>query len=103
MSKAGIEVSKDGYSVRGDLSFATVREILQLSRPLFLEARELNIDLSAVASADSAGLALLVEWYRDAAHTGKKIRFMGVPAQLRALAKISDVDELLELSKDQQG
>ena len=102
MSEAAIESSEGGYRVCGELSFATVREVLRLSQPLFREAKEINIDLSAVASADSAGLALLIEWYRSAAHAGKKIRFMGVPAQLHALAKISDVDKLLELSGDQQ-
>jgi phospholipid transport system transporter-binding protein len=102
VNEASIDVSNDGYRVRGELNFATVRDVLKLSQSLFLQTKELNIDLSAVESADSAGLALIIEWYRIAAQTGKKIRFIAVPAQLRALAKISDVDELLGLSEIQK-
>jgi phospholipid transport system transporter-binding protein len=98
VSDARIAVSgKDTYRVSGELTFGTVREVLQLSQSLFADAAALDIDLSGVSGADSAGLALLMEWYRLASRANKAIRFIGVPDQLRALAKISDVDELLAL------
>jgi phospholipid transport system transporter-binding protein len=72
-----------------------VRDVLKESEPVFSAESKLSIDLSAVGSADSAGLALLIEWYCWAARANTSVRFVAVPAQLRALAKISDIDGLL--------
>ena len=95
MTPARIESGPNGaLRVSGELTFATVRDLFRESRAQF-DGRRDEIDLSAVTTADSAGLALLIEWYRWAERSGKQIRFVGVPAQLRALAKISDVDRLL--------
>jgi phospholipid transport system transporter-binding protein len=83
------------YRVAGDLVFATVRDLLTESAPIFIAESKLSIDLSAVSSADSAGLALLIEWYRMASRAKKPVKFVAVPAQLHALAKISEIDGLL--------
>jgi phospholipid transport system transporter-binding protein len=96
-----VRIEADGnecFRVSGALTFVTVRGALRSSQPLLLAATELTIDLSGVSSGDSAGLSLLIEWYRIAILAGKKIRFVGVPAQLQALAKIGDVDKLLGLA-----
>jgi phospholipid transport system transporter-binding protein len=92
---ARIETSAAGeYRVSGELTFATASELLKAS-PAF--DRDVVIDLAAMTAIDSAGLALLIEWYRTASHNNKGIRFSGVSAQLRALAKISEIDQLLAL------
>ena len=87
----------DSFRVSGELTFATVRDALQSSEPLFSQAKALNIDLSDVRVVDSAGLALLIEWYSRASKENKPISFVAASAQLNALAKISDVDQLLKL------
>jgi phospholipid transport system transporter-binding protein len=74
-----------------------VRDALQASQQLFAQATTLNIDLSEVSAVDSAGLALLIEWYSQASKASKSISFVAVPEQLSALAKISDVDQFLKL------
>jgi phospholipid transport system transporter-binding protein len=89
----------DVFRVSGALTFDTARDLLQLSQSLFAQASKLNIDLSAVSGADSAGLALLIEWYRAASRANKTICFSNVPTQLHTLAKISDVEQLLSLSE----
>ena len=48
-----------------------------------------------VTSADSAGLAVLIEWLSVAGERGGTLAFEAVPAQLRAIARISDVEELI--------
>jgi phospholipid transport system transporter-binding protein len=88
--------SKDTYRVSGELTFATVRDALEMSQQLFSQSTALNIDLSEVTGTDSAGLALLIEWYRQASKANKPINFVAVPSQVRALATISEVDELLK-------
>jgi len=54
-----------------------------------------TIDLSRVAEADSAGLAVLVEWLATAKSRGTVIRYEGIPAQILAVARISDLESLL--------
>jgi phospholipid transport system transporter-binding protein len=51
--------------------------------------------LSRVTEADSAGLAVLVEWLATARVRGAKIRYQCIPAQILAVARISDLESLL--------
>ncbi|HEB99345.1 MAG TPA: STAS domain-containing protein, partial [Thiotrichales bacterium] len=53
---------------------------------------------SGVGRADSAGLALLVEWMREARRQGREIRFLGMPAQMSAIAEVSGLSELLPVA-----
>lgn len=92
---AFVRDSDGGYRVVGGLVFATARDLLTQSAPAFASDGDLAIDLSNVDGADSAGLALLIEWSRLANERQRVLRFAGAPAQLRALAKISDLDDLL--------
>ena len=95
MSQATLtSVSSDQFAVSGELGFATVTALLEQSRPLFAAAANLDIDLSGVTHADSAGLSLLLEWLRYGKRAGKTVRYHGLPAQLHALANISEVDGL---------
>jgi phospholipid transport system transporter-binding protein len=84
----------DKFAVSGELSFATVTGLLAQSRSLFAVAANLDIDLSGVKHADSAGLSLLLEWLRYGKRESKAVRYHGLPAQLHALANISEVDSL---------
>ena len=84
----------DQFAVSGELSFATVTALLEQSRSLFAAAATLDIDLSGVNHADSAGLSLLLEWLRYGKRASKAVRYRGLPTQLHALATISEVDSL---------
>ena len=55
----------------------------------------IEVDLAGVTRADSAGLALLLEWVTWANHTVREIRFVDVPARVTAIAKTTEVNELL--------
>lgn len=85
------------FSVTGELGFDTVRSLLLASEGPFRDAARIEIDLSGITHGDSAGLALLIEWLRRASQSGKELHYTGVPQQLRALARISDVEEVLPL------
>lgn len=74
-----------GIAVRGALGFATAKRALAESAPLMAGEAALTIDLSGVTQADSAGLALLVEWLRLGAAHGRTVRFAGIPEQLQTL------------------
>jgi phospholipid transport system transporter-binding protein len=90
-----ISLSAGRYSVSGELNFATVTDLLLQSREMFAGESSIELDLSGVTHADSAGLSLLIEWLRQARLQGRQLRYVALPAQLSALAGISEVDGLL--------
>jgi phospholipid transport system transporter-binding protein len=83
------------FALNGKLGFATAREILAASKKLFAEHAVLKIDLAGVTHGDSAGLALLLEWINWAKHYRREIRYFNVPEQILAIARISEVTDLL--------
>ena len=91
-------VADGDYKVTGQLVFATVRDLLRASATVLQGEPRQSIDLSGVEHADSAGLALLIEWFCAAEKAKRSVRFTGVPAQLRALAKLSNLETVLPLS-----
>jgi phospholipid transport system transporter-binding protein len=56
-------------------------------------------DLSAVREADSAAVALLLEWQRQAIAGGGRLLLAGVPAGIVSLARLYGVDGLLDLGE----
>lgn len=96
MSAVAFEPTGPGhYRVTGPLRFDTAMEALEKSRQLFADHTDIVLDLHGVDSADSAGLALLVEWVGWAHREKRRIHFQHLPAQVLALAHISEVDKLL--------
>jgi phospholipid transport system transporter-binding protein len=58
-----LERRDDGsYAVRGELTFATVPGFLTGNGRLLAGGAAVTVDLAGVDRADSAGVALLVEW-----------------------------------------
>jgi phospholipid transport system transporter-binding protein len=96
MSDSQLIPQDDGFKLEGDLSFATVPALMNASKGFF-RSGEVDVDLTAVHRADSAGVALLVHWQREAKRHGGSICFHNAPEQMLAIAKVSGVDELLSL------
>jgi phospholipid transport system transporter-binding protein len=92
--------AKGRLEIHGDLSFESVPGLWNDCRSRLADNSELEIDLSHVQRSDSAGLALLVEWLRQARQTGKTIRFLNIPAQMLAIARVSCLDQVLPLQRD---
>jgi len=96
MSEFQLADRGDGhFAVSGDLSFETANKVLRASEAVFRRHSSLDIDLSGVDKADSAGLALLIEWKAQAAQRKATIRFTGLPESLLGIARVSEVDDLL--------
>lgn len=83
------------FRVSGVLDASTAREMLEQSEARFAQFENLDIDLGGVGESDSAGLALMIEWLRLARQWNKTIQFANVPAQIEALARISEVEDLI--------
>lgn len=96
MSDFEIKDLGDGnFAVSGLLTFATAEKVLRASEELFEKHSQLEIDLSGVTASDSAGLALLLEWVTWANHSVREIRFKEMPDKILAIARTTEVDNLL--------
>ena len=96
MSRARLESLGEGrFRVTGVLDASTAANVLEESEARFTQAPKIDVDLGGVGESDSAGLALLIEWLRMARQAGKEIRFANLPAQIEALARISEVEDLI--------
>jgi phospholipid transport system transporter-binding protein len=94
----GFRIAPDGdgrLAASGQLDFATAATALRAGLGLMTGDRAWTIDLSGVTAGDSAGLAVLVEWMSAARARGASVRYASVPAQIVAIARISDLEGLL--------
>lgn len=95
------DTGSGGFELSGVLSFDTVPELWSENLASFSDYPELQIDLQGVSRSDSAGLALLIEWTRIARGQGRSIRFVNVPPQMLAIARVSSLDTVLPMSRSQ--
>ena len=88
--------SLDGERSRvvGSLEFATVARLLPLGTAAIEGGHAAVIDLAGVTDSDSSGLALLIEWLSVATQGQRPLRYENMPAQLRQLAALSEVEGL---------
>ena len=101
MSEARIEaLGGNRYRVAGVLDAFTTPKLLEESAAHFSSqpSGDINVDLGGVTESDSAGLALLLEWLRVGRQRNQRFHFGNVPKQLAALARISEVEELIQPS-----
>ncbi|EGL53734.1 MAG: STAS domain-containing protein [Pseudomonadota bacterium] len=85
------------FVVTGEMTLESAKIALTESKGVFDAVNDIEIDLQHVTQADSAGLALLVDWMRAAKKAKKSIAFKHLPEQMDAIAKASGLDELLPL------
>lgn len=90
-----VSLGEGRFGIQGPLTFETVNVVLQRSKALFADHDILHIDLAEVTESDSAGLALLLEWVNWARHYVREISYENIPEQIQAIAKISEVSDLL--------
>ena len=89
-----IERSGDQIVIRSAMTFA---EAVRLRDAVLkeIDRNGVTIDLGAVAEADSTALSLLLEWQRAAKASGWTLRFSNLPGNLRSLAEVYGVLELI--------
>ncbi len=85
------------WALSGELDRAAVAALWPQGAQLARAGARVELDLAGVRRADSAGVALLVEWLRLAREAGGDIAYAAAPAQMRAILRISDLEEVLGL------
>jgi phospholipid transport system transporter-binding protein len=96
-----VRVSPGVFALHGDLNFYSVPGIEGVFENLLsADEAEITIDLGEVSRSDSAGLALLVEWWKRAQRRGISLHFSHLPDQLLEIARISNLLSILPFDRD---
>jgi phospholipid transport system transporter-binding protein len=93
--RARIRRGENGLVLEGVLDFDSVARLLPEGDALLAGPGSLDLDLSGVREANSAGLALLLEWLSLARERDLRLRLRNLPEPLERLAALADVSELL--------
>jgi phospholipid transport system transporter-binding protein len=93
-------ISDDGegrFVVAGELTFATARAAREAGIVALESSRaeRIVVDCAGVTRADSAGLAVLLDWLAWGRRKSRAVSLTNLPESLVAIARISEVDELL--------
>jgi len=80
--------------VSGAVTLGNVAALLEEGRRYIGEGVQ-TIDLAEVSEMDSALLALLLAWLREANARQRALEFANLPASLRTIARLYGVDDLL--------
>ncbi len=85
-----------GLEIEGDLTFSTIDKNTARIMDKLLTPNDITVNLKQVVAADSAGLALIIEWLKIARSRNITLTFINVPEQLQALALLSGFESLFQ-------
>ena len=99
--KSSVAVSEQSAGrivVTGELTFATARDARQPGMAVLegSSGQTLVVDCKGVTRADSAGLAVLLDWLAWGRRKSRSLTLENLPDSLVAIARISEVDALLK-------
>jgi phospholipid transport system transporter-binding protein len=86
------------FALRGDIGFAEVPRLHSQALAEFPGYPRLVVDLGGVTQANSAALAMLIEWLRLARRDGRELKLRNVPEPLLKLARLSELDAFLPIA-----
>ena len=95
MAAATARRAGDNLRICGQLDFDSVADLWEATGSLFAADPPSRIDLSGVSHSNSAGVALLAEWLRQARQRRWELVFVNVPAQMRAIIEVADLETVL--------
>ena len=99
MNAVIVTLSEGNFALQGPLTFDTVPDVLGDSESWLKKGSKVTIDLKEVSKADSAGLALLIEWRRLAQLADCKLHFINFPAQFRSLIDVTGLQQALAIKE----
>ena len=83
--------------VSGPVTLANAAALLEEGRRHLADGVQ-TVDLGEVSEMDSALLALLLAWLREARQSERALSFANLPDSLRTIARLYGVDRLLPAS-----
>jgi phospholipid transport system transporter-binding protein len=90
-------ISQDGdnYRIQGRITMANASALLAEGLKLFVRDG-LVVDLSQLEEVDSSAVSLVLEWSREAQRNQRKLRFTRLPDNLKSLATLYGVLDLIQ-------
>jgi len=96
MTEARLTPCGEGrFCLEGVLDFGTVTRLAASGRACLKRDAKVDIDLAGVQAANSAGLALLLEWLDIARERGVTLTYRNLPDSLVRIAAVSNLESLL--------
>ncbi|MCU0976009.1 MAG: STAS domain-containing protein [Steroidobacteraceae bacterium] len=94
--KARLESRGNGrFALAGEIGFDNAATMLAEGLQGFGSDGPVEVDLGGVTHADSAGVALLIEWVASLRDAGRELRYSAIPGQVLAIARLGGVDGFL--------
>lgn len=96
-----MEIDTDGCArLSGSLTFESVPGLYTESKKRFQGSKNVStIDLFGIIDADSAGLALLLEWQAARRSEPDRLKIENSPSNLMRLARLCEAIELINISE----
>jgi len=89
-----IEFAAGTARVRAAMTMANAARLLPAMDP-YLAGDKVEVDLAGIEDLDSSALALMLEWRRIGAARSCAVHYVGMPANLKTLADLYGVADLL--------
>ena len=86
------------YLIDGPVTLDNVATLI--SEGAAFDGDSVIIDLARVTSVDSSALSLLLEWIRRFSSGGRQIAFVNIGDNLRSLAELYGIVDLIPLAAD---
>lgn len=102
MSRAALRESVEGVlALDGQIDLRVGSELRLAARRLLAASRgtQLTLDCAGISQSSSVGLSLLLCLLRDARATGKTLVVRNLPADMRQIAEVYGLLELLPLAE----
>lgn len=95
-----IQREGDRVTVSGRLTLDTAKAASSLFNGELraVAGDRLVVDLAQVEAVDSSAVSLLLQWSRQARENGVQLSFVNLPPNLRSLANLYGVTEVLSIS-----
>jgi phospholipid transport system transporter-binding protein len=94
------KINDQHYALSGELNMQSVPQLSQSSAAMIAGMQgEVIINLSGVVRADSAGLALLIDWMRAGRRRNFSLHFEQLPDQLMQIARVCELDSVLPINR----
>lgn len=106
MSEGRVERGADGeLRLAGVLDYQSGPDLRREGQALIRQAKgeRLRVDCSSVEKSSSVGLSLLLAFTRDALGQGDEITITGLPDDMREIARVSGLLDVLSLADEVQG
>lgn len=106
MSEGRVERGADGeILLSGVLDYQSGPALRRAGQALISagEGQPLLINCSAIEKSSSVGLSLLLSFTRDAMAVGRDVSIIGMPGDMREIARVSGLLDVLAIADETQG